>query len=293
MPRHLFRRPVAWAIVGVMVLGIVLGSAISQSRGAGREEIPEIALSGRAARTLGVAPGDVIEVAATPAGPWRRVRIARVYRPLVYPTEVADRDVDLRFHLPDLQALLGLSDAGDVVDSIVVRLRDPAGADRLASRLTGLGLGARAYTSADLARRTSGTFEVVSRFHRAISMVAVLAAGVFLLAIMTLRGEEMRRQVGAARLLGLSSRSVAGTVLLTAAGVAGAGTFAGIVLAYVFSAAMNVYYRRYFDTDLVFSTVTPTRLGDAATLSVALGIAAGGLVAWRLLRRPPLEQMGR
>lgn len=232
----------------------------------------------------------MIEIAQTAAGPWRRVRIAHVYRPLLYPTEVADRDADVRLHLPDLQALAG---AGDAVDSVVVRLHDASRAPRVASDLTAMGLGVHAYTSAELARRNSSSFEVVARFHRAIGAVAVLAGSVFLVTIMTLRGEEMRREVGMMRLMGLGSRTVASAVLLVAAAVAVAGSLAGAGLAYALSFAINAYYRHLFDTDILFSRVTWRLVADAAALSVVLGVAAGAVTAWRLLRRRPLDQMGR
>lgn len=250
----------------------------------------DVAVSDRTARALGVAAGDVIEVAPTAAGPWRAVRIAHLYRPLLYPTEVADRDADIRLHLTDLQALVG---AGDEVDSIVVRLSSSTEASRVAADLTAMGLGVHAYTSADLARRTSSSFEVVGRFHRAIGAVAVLAGSVFLVTIMTLRGEEMRREVGMMRLMGLGARTVAATVLLVATAVAAAGSLAGAGLAYVLSFAINAYYRRLFETDIVFSRVTWRLVADAAALSVVLGVAAGALTAWRLLCRRPLDQIGR
>ncbi|HET7264808.1 MAG TPA: FtsX-like permease family protein [bacterium] len=250
----------------------------------------DIALSDRTARALGVAAGDVIEIAPTAAGPWRRVRIAHLYRPLLYPTEVADRDADVRLHLPDLQALTG---SGDAVDSIVIRLRDSSRAPGVASELTAMGLGVHAYTSVELARRSSSSFEVIARFHRAIGAVAVLAGSVFLVTIMTLRGEEMRREVGMMRLMGLGSRTVASAVLLVAAAVAVAGSLAGAGLAYAISFAINAYYRRLFDTDILFSRVTWRLVADAAALSVVLGLAAGALTAWRLLRRRPLDQIGR
>jgi ABC-type antimicrobial peptide transport system permease subunit len=43
----------------------------------------------------------------------------------------------------------------------------------------------------------------------------------------------------------------------------------------------------------MFSQITPGLLGFTATLAVALGIAAGAVTAWRLLRPAPLEQVGR
>lgn len=253
-------------------------------------------MSDRTARALGVSAGDRIDVAPTAAGPWRAVRIAQVYRPLVYPTDVADRDADIRLHLPDLASLVVPAASGqrDEVDSIVVRLRaSPGGARRFAAELTAMGLGVHAYTSADLARRNSSSFEVVARFHRAIGAIAVLASSVFLVTIMTLRGEEMRREVGTMRLMGIGGRTVTGAALVIATAVATIGSLAGVGLAYVLSFAINAYYRRVFDTDLVFSRITWGLIVDAAALSIVLGIAAGGLTAWRLLRRRPLDQIGR
>lgn len=270
-----------------MLAALLAAAAVA---GPARGTETEVALSERTARALGVAAGDVIEVAPTAAGPWRRVRVAHLYRALLYPTEIADRDADIRLHLPDLQALAG---GGDEVDTIVVRLRDPSRASRVAADLTAMGLGVRAYTSAELARRNSSSFEVVARFHRAIGAVAVLAGSVFLVTIMTLRGEEMRREVGMMRLMGLGGRTVAGTVLFVATAVATAGSLAGAGLAYAFSFAINTYYRRLFETDILFSRVTWRLVADATVLSIVLGAAAGALTAWRLLRRRPLDQIGR
>lgn len=255
-----------------------------------RRDAPGIFLSERAARDLGAGAGDLLEIATNVAGPWRRVRVTRVYRPVRYPSELPGREVDVRLHLPDLQALLG---GADEVDSIVVRLRTPAHADEVAARLTASALGVRAYSSSDLARRSSTTFEVISQFHRAIGVVTILASGAFLLAIMTLKGEEMRRHVAFLRLVGVSHRTIAGAILLIATGVALAGSGIGIGLGYLLSWAINVYYRSLFDTDLVFSKITPPLVELAVGLSVALGIAAGAATLWRLLRRSPVEQIGR
>ena len=247
-------------------------------------------LSDRAARQLGVRVGDLLELAIGPTGPWQEARVAQVDRPVRYPTEVGRTRIDLRLHLPDLQALTG---RGDEVDSIVVRLRNPSRADAEAARLNAAELGIRAYTSADLAARNSTTFVVITRFHRAIGFVTILASSIFLLTIMALKGEEMRRQVGAMRLIGISPRTITGAMLGIATGVSLLGTAAGIGIGYLLSQAINTYYRHLFDTDLVFSRITPGLIGLAATLSVVLGIAAGAATAWRLLRPAPLDQIGR
>ncbi len=268
------------------------GSIHAAAQGATRApaSIPGVSLSERSARLLGVRPGDMPELSASPAGPWTAVRVERVYRPVLYPSELAMRSIDVRLHLPDLQALLG---GADEVDSLVVRLRRPDRAQVVAARLDAVGIGIRAYTSADLARRNSSTFEVIARFHRAIGAVTILASSVFLLVIMTLRGEELRRQVGVMRLMGISRSTIAGAVLLIATGVVLLGSAAGIGLGYAMSEAINAYYRHAFDTDLRFSQITPPLLGEVTVLSIVLGLAAGALTVWRLLRRRPLDQVGR
>jgi len=278
-------------VLGVVAVAVAAAASPRLAAGAAAPPSPPtLDLTDRSARILGVRPGDLVEVGATAAGPWRTFRVARVYQPAEYPTEISRTRVDVRLHLADLEALQG---GRDEVDSIVVRVRAPARPAAVASRLDALPLGARAYTSADLAARGSATFEVIARFHRAISVVTVITSGVFLLAIMTLRGEEMRRQVGLMRLVGISRRSVAAAVLLIASGIAFAGSLVGVGLGYLLSAAINLRYQRLFDTTLVFSRITAPLLIEAVALSVGLGIGAGALTAWRLLRRRPLEQLGR
>jgi len=267
-----------------------LGATPVQARGGETAGVSDIFLTERSARDLGVKDGDFLELSAGVAGPWQRVRVARVYRPVLYPSELAAREIDVRLHLPDLQALQG---GADNVDSIVVRLRHPGRAEEVAARLNASALGFRTYSSADLARRSSSTFAVVAQFHRAIGVVTVLASGAFLLAIMTLKGEEMRRHVALLRLLGISHATVAGAILLIATAVALAGSAVGIGLGYALSWMINAYYRSLFDTGLTFSQITPSLLGLAAALSVVLGIGAGAMTLWRLLRGTPVDQMGR
>ena len=286
--RNRVRLGVAAAVLCVGAAGFP-ATACAQAPFTARDTVISVALSEQAARRLGVRAGDLLEVAAQPTGPWQRARVAQVYRPVRYPTEVGRTAIDLRLHVPDLQTLLG---RGDQVESIVVRLREPADAPAVVARLNAAGLGFRAYTSADLAAQSSSTFEVIRRFHRAIGLVTILASSVFLIAIMTLKGEEMRKAVGVMGLIGISSRTIAGTILIIAMSVALLGSILGIGFGYVLSLAITVYYRRFFDTDLVFSRITLPLLGTAVALSLALGIAAGALMAWRLLWRPALDSAG-
>ena len=57
--------------------------------------------------------------------------------------------------------------------------------------------------------------------------------------------------------------------------------------------ATNLYYQRFFDTKLVFSLVTLDIVRFSVLLSLVLGLAAGALAAWRLVRTNPMVLWGR
>jgi putative ABC transport system permease protein len=265
-------------------------------------DLPDIAVSERTARRLGIAVGDVIEVSTEPPtsapgkvdgkqpAPILRVRVAAVWQTREHPTDVARGDLLVRFHLPVLESLLGREDA---VDRIVVRLRDPSGAAHLRDDLNALAPGYDAYTAGELAQHTSRTFLVISRFHRAIGLITLLASGIFLVTIMSLKLTEMRREIGALRLIGIGRKTIALAVMLIAAAVSLAGTLIGLGLGALLAWSINAYYQPLFDTALRFAVVAPGTVLFAGSLAVVLGFGAGAVVAYRLLTRHPLEQVGR
>jgi hypothetical protein len=71
------------------------------------------------------------------------------------------------------------------------------------------------------------------------------------------------------------------------------GSVVGTGLALVAGAATNAYYRRFFDTALTFSLITPGIVLFGVGLSLALGVAAGALAAWRRVRTRPMVLWGR
>jgi putative ABC transport system permease protein len=133
----------------------------------------------------------------------------------------------------------------------------------------------------------------VSRFHRAIAVISIVASAVFLLCIMMLKVEERRLDAAVMRFIGVRRRTIFAALVLEAALVAVLGSIAGAGLAYLAGAATNAYYRRFFDTALTFSLITPEIALFSLSLSLALGILAGMGAAWRLVRTPPLALWGR
>jgi putative ABC transport system permease protein len=277
----------ALALIGPGAAGAAAAVPASPSPAA----LPEVVISDRAAAQLGVAAGDTLEIggSADLRGSQRFV-VAGIHRPRADPFEIGTRQLNLFFHLPDLERLLGETDR---VDRITVKLRDPARAEPVARDLQRFGIGVQALSAQAAAERNSSTFVVISQFHKAIGLVSMAAGLVFLAAIMVLKVEEMRRELGVLRLLGISRRTVLRSVLLIAAIVSLLGSIAGIGLGRLAVAIINPAARARYDTDLVFARVTPGVVLLAVGLSIPLGLLAGWFVARRIVHGNPLEHIGR
>ena len=185
-----------------------------------------------------------------------------------------------------------LFSAGDLIHPAVAQTRS---AD-LGEGIFGdhhVAFGFRAYRSRDIAVETSRTFQVVSRFHRAIGVITIVASSVFLLCIMVLKVEERRRDIAALRLMGISRWSVVQSIIIEAALVAVLGSVLGVALGWAASLFVNWHYQALYRTPLAFSMVTPPIVALAVSLSLLLGIGAGILASLRLVRTPPLVLFGR
>ena len=250
----------------------------------------EVAVERRLAEALDLSPGDTVRLAAEPGAASIAAIVRAVYEPETDPSTLMKQEYRLRMHLPDLGLLIGRPDA---IDRIAVRLRPGIRPDTAAARLNASAFGYRAWPSAELASGSSATFRVISRFHRAIAVIAVVASAIFLLCIMLLKVEERRQDTAMLRLMGISRRTIFGALLIEATLVAGLGSVGGIVLAWAGSVATNAFYQHRFATTLVFSAITPGVVAFSVGLSLVLGIVAGGVAAWRLVRTPPLLLQGR
>ena len=249
-----------------------------------------VAIERRLAEELGLRVGDTVRIGPSPDSLRLAGVVAAIYEPRPDPSGVMRRDRQIRMHLPDLAALLGHPDR---VDRFGIGVRPGTLPESTAARLNRAAFGYRARPSAEIASESSQTFLVVSRFHRAIGVITIVAGAVFLLCIMLLKVEERRLDAAVMRFVGVRRRTIFAALVLEAALVAVAGSAFGVVLAWVAGAATNTYYQRLFDTRLVFSLVTPGIVGFSVALSLALGLAAGALAAWRLVRTPPLVLWGR
>ena len=249
-----------------------------------------VAIDERLAKDAGLRLGDTVVLAATPGAAGDTALVSAFVRRPSDPSEVAKGVYRIRVHLDELQQLVGY---GERVERFAVGTRGRAATDSALRGIAAAAFGFRAYASREIAVESSTTFLVVSRFHRAIGVITIVASAVFLLCIMLLKVDERRRDVAALRLIGISRRSIVRGVVLESALIAACGSAAGVVLGSVVSAVVNWHYRRVYRTPLTFSVVTGEIATIAVILSLGLGLAAGYLAAQRLVRRPPLSLFGR
>ena len=244
-----------------------------------------VAIERRLAERFHVAIGDSIALTPKADAPARWYRIEAIYEPRPDPATALRGEYQLRFHLPELAQLLG---APDRTDRVAVAVPPGIGADSAAFRLNQLAFGYHAYPSVTIASESSQTFAVVSRFHRAIGLIAIVASATFLLCIMLLKVEERRLDAAVMRMIGIGRLTIFKAFVLEATFVAAIGSGLGVGLAWLAGSITNLVYQRRFETTLVFSYLTSDIIALGVGLSLGLGILVGAVAALRLVRTRPL-----
>ena len=266
-------------------------SSIGRSPNAAIERQPRtIAIDDAFAERAHSKVGDRVSISAAPGMAGDTVVVGAIVKRGADPSEVARGDLRVRMHLDQLQAVAGY---GDRVDRFAIATTPGADISQLIDRVNGIAFGFQAYRSHDIAVETSRTFQVVSRFHRAIGIITIVASSVFLLCIMVLKVEERRRDIAALRLMGISRATVMRAIVIEAAVVAVLGSALGVAIGWAISLVVNWHYQALYQTPLAFSIVTAPTIGFAVSLSLLLGITAGVMASLRLVRTPPLALFGR
>jgi putative ABC transport system permease protein len=278
-------------ILLVPVLSAALGAAAGSTEDgpAGGDRAGDVLVTRQLAEAHGLAVGDLVRLAGEPRGNGRPFRIVGVYEPTPDPMRLTHERHEARVHLPDL---LELEDADGSITAINVALEDPRDASSFSSDLTeripGLGVWLVAASGAG-----AGPFAVLERFHVAISIVTVIGATAFLLALMVMRVDERRETVGILRLIGLTRRRILLAVLVEGSLIATAGALFGVLFALATQGLVNRFFQWYYDTALVFVRVTADIAVRCVVLAVPLGVLAGLVASWSLLRRDVVALLRR
>ena len=128
-------------------------------------------------------------------------------------------------------------------------------------------------------------FVVLERFHLAIAIVTVIGSTAFLLALMAMRADERRETVGILRLIGFTRRGILLEVLVEGLFIAVAGAVFGVLFATATQGIVNRFFQWRYDTALVFVRVTAPIAARCIVFAVPLGVLAGLVASWTLLRR--------
>jgi putative ABC transport system permease protein len=268
----------------MIVLTLLLALALPQ------DSIRRIAIDERLAADAGLRVGDRVSLSATASDSGDRAIIGAIVRRGADPAEIARGEYKIRLHLTQLQSLLGY---GDRVDRFAVATPSEQVIAAAQERINAAAFGFHAHRSRDIAVQTSATFAVVSRFHRAIGVITIVASAIFLLCIMLLKVDERRRDVAALRLMGISGGTIVKGVVLEATAIAVFGSIVGVGFGALTSWIVNAHYQSVYRSPVKFSIVTADVVLLAVSLSLVLGIVAGWLAARRLVRTPPLMLFGR
>jgi ABC-type lipoprotein release transport system permease subunit len=274
------------ALVAPLLVCLLSSVAVAQS------PTPSILIARQLAEAQQISVGAIVRLASKADGSdAREFVVAGIYEPTPDPARLGSIPNEVRLHLPDLLALT--REAGEIagaehVSSINVALVHPSEASTFAADVNARLPGVLAMTAANAAG-SAGPFLVIERFHRAIAIVTIAAATVFLLALTIMLVDERRETVGVLRLIGLPSRRILTQVLIEGLLVAAAGAMFGLVLAALSQQLINAFFQWRYDTALVFVRITREVALTATAIAVPLGTAATVIASWALLRRNALR----
>jgi len=283
----------AWAraIVGALLCTTTLGAQVIDSAPTRPAVARTIALDARLATDEGLKLGDTVRISASPNDTLaERAIVSALLSRRADPSEIARQEYRARVHLDQLQRLIAY---GDRVDRFAVRSTGDSARTSLLAVVNNAAFGFRAWPSAEIAVRTSRTFQVVRRFNRAIGVITIVASAAFLLCILLLKIDERRRDVAALRMMGISASTIVRSVVLEAGIIALLGSIAGVVFGVIVARIVNWYFQGVYRTTLAFTLITTDTVVFSCLLSVLLGVVAGWFAARRLVRVPALTLLGR
>lgn len=279
----------------LLALGWTIAAEKTASPPPDAAALSDLLLSRQLAEAEGLSIGDVVELSPeVTGGVTRRYRVGGIYEPTPDPFRLTHKRHETRMHLGDLIDLVaqpGDPQAAEAVDRINITLEDPSYAERYASVLSARFPAVQAQPTTDAPE--SQLFVVLERFHVAVALVTVLGSAAFLLALMVMRADQRRETAGILRLIGVSRPRILLEIFIEGAFIALAGALFGILLAMALEGLFNAFFQWYYDTALIFVRVTPGIAARCVLLAVPLGVLAGLVASWTLLRRGILELLHR
>jgi ABC-type lipoprotein release transport system permease subunit len=277
------------SLKALIAAGVLVATAVASAQ---TPDTPPVLVTRQLAEREGLSVGEIVQLSPELDGSNARAfRVTGIYEPVPDPMRLGQAPLEVRLHLPDLQALTRDPETpagAERVDQINVALVDPSDAPRFVEDLNGRNAGIFAMPVRD-ATGSAETFVVLERFHYAIAAVTIIAATVFLLALTIMLVDERRETVGVLRLIGLPSSRILVQVFLEGVMIAAAGAVFGLLLAVASESLINRFFQWRYDTALVFVRISLRVAVTCVAIAVPLGAAATVAASWALLRRNALR----
>jgi len=252
---------------------------------------PEVLINQRLADRLSLRAGDRIEL--SPSGEMKNARefqIAGIYQEKPDPYVVPLKRNMIKMHLTDLETLI---ERPDQVDLVSIQLRKKSGGHSLAIKLNAEAIGFTAVSAQELAQKNSATFEVVSRFHKAIAFITMMAGAIFIFALVVMRVEDQRKNLAILTVIGISRQTILKSLVLESIFFAFIASLIGALIGIFGAKVVNLHYQSFYQTNLIFARVTSSILLQAMTVSFLLGMIAGTFSYIRLRHLQVLQELGR
>lgn len=257
------------------------------------EVVVNRALAGR----FGVERGDTLLFAPSPTDEPRAFRVVGVFETPHTGTGVLGSVLLALFPLSELQELTGLAER-DAATRVSVRLTPEAREDadataRALRELEAQNPGFEVLTKEDELESARERAAVAAGFYTAVAYVSLVVSALFVASVMVMEVQQRRRDLGVLRAIGWSRASLFRTVAGEALLYVGLGTLLGVGLGYFVSEALGGYFREGYGLDVPFTRFTPGLAALSAVQSLAIGLFAALVPAWRASRVDALEVIRR
>ncbi len=183
-----------------------------------------------------------------------------------------------------------LSGGHSGVTTIGVTLKPQAAASSVAAELRRAFPGTTTISSPDQAARANPSFEIVTKAVLVIAVLALILGAIAVTNTMAMAVVERQSELALIAAIGWSPLQVASLVIGEGAGVgligATIGILAGVAVSRLIVSLLSA-------SAFVSPTLTLWGLGRGFLIGLAIGVLGGIYPAWRVIRRPPAELLGR
>lgn len=176
------------------------------------------------------------------------------------------------------------------VTTIAVTVGPRVDAQEVAAGIVEAFPGTMAIANPEEVARSSPSLEIVTRSVTVIAVFALVIGAIAVTNTMAMAVLERQRELALLAAIGWSHRQVATLIVGEGVGVGVLGAALGLGIGV---AASHLMVSLLSASDYVSPAITAWGLGRGLLVGIAIGVLGGIYPAWRILRAPPAELLGR